>query len=96
MEKLFGNDPHVQPLLGGGRRQARYIDAMRSGRTSNRKITSQRDVKTALLLRRDPPGPAVYEVTAGGRPVPLRFTATGRRGRGARFVSWQSTVLPNQ
>ncbi len=80
--------------------KAKYIDAMRSGRTKYRKMTPNSDVKTrtygclAIIT-----GTAVYEVTAGGqdRTVPLRFTAIwAKRPSGIEFVSWQSTGIPNQ
>ncbi len=78
--------------------KAKYIEAMRSGRTKYRTMTPNADVKTrtygciAIIT-----GTAVYEVTAGGqdRTVPLRFTAIwAKRASGPEFVSWQSTGIP--
>jgi hypothetical protein len=100
MEKLFGNDLTYNHSSAASDDKAKYIDAMRSGRTKYRKMTPNRDVKTrtygcvAIIT-----GTAVYEVTSGGqdRTVPLRFTAIwAKRPSGAEFVSWQSTGIPNQ
>jgi hypothetical protein len=100
MEKLFGNDLTYNHSSAATDDKARYIDAMRSGRTKYRKMTPNGDVKTrtygcvAIIT-----GTAVYEVTAGGqdRTVPLRFTAIwAKRPSGLEFVSWQSTGIPNQ
>lgn len=100
MEKLFGNDLTYNHSSSATDDKAKYIDAMRSGRTKYRKMTPNGDVKTrtygciAIITRT-----AVYEVTAGGqnRTVPLRFTAIwAQRGSGPEFVSWQSTGIPNQ
>jgi hypothetical protein len=100
MEKLFGNDLTYNHSSAASDDKAKYIDAMRSGRTKYRKMTPNQDVKTrtygcvAIIT-----GTAVYEVTAGGqdRTVPLRFTAIwAKRASGPEFVSWQSTGIPNQ
>ena len=100
MEKLFGNDLTYTHSSAASDDKAKYIDAMRSGRTKYRKMTPNNDVKTrtygcvAIIT-----GTAVYEVTSGGqdRTVPLRFTAIwAKRPSGAEFVSWQSTGIPNQ
>ena len=100
MEKLFGNDLTYNHSSAASDDKAKYIDAMRSGRTNYRKMTPNPDLKTrtygciAIIT-----GTAVYEVTAGGqdRTVPLRFTAIwAKRSSGAEFVSWQSTGIPNQ
>jgi hypothetical protein len=100
MEKLFGNDLTYNHSSAASDDKAKYIDAMRSGRTKYRKMTPNGDVKTrtygcvAIIT-----GTAVYEVTAGGqdRTVPLRFTAVwAKRPSGLEFVSWQSTGLPAQ
>ena len=100
MEKLFGNDLTYNHSSAASDDKAKYIDAMRSGRTKYRKMTPNPDVKTrtygcvAIIT-----GTAVYEVTSGGqdRTVPLRFTAIwAKRPSGAEFVSWQSTGIPNQ
>ena len=100
MEKLFGNDLTYNHSSAASDDKAKYIDAMRSGRTKYRKMTPNNDVKTrtygcvAIIT-----GTAVYEVTSGGqdRTVPLRFTAIwAKRPSGAEFVSWQSTGIPNQ
>lgn len=100
MEKLFGNDLTYNHSSAASDDKAKYIDAMRSGRTKYRKMTPNADVKTrtygcvAIIT-----GTAVYEVTAGGqdRTVPLRFTAIwAKRPSGLEFVSWQSTGLPAQ
>jgi hypothetical protein len=100
MEKLFGNDLTYNHSSAASDDKAKYIDAMRSGRTKYRKMTPNSDVKTrtygcvAIIT-----GTAVYEVTSGGqdRTVPLRFTAIwAKRSSGAEFVSWQSTGIPNQ
>jgi hypothetical protein len=100
MEKLFGNDLTYNHSSAASDDKAKYIDAMRSGRTKYRKMTPNPDVKTrtygcvAIIT-----GTAVYEVTAGGqdRTVPLRFTAIwAKRASGPEFVSWQSTGIPNQ
>ena len=100
MEKLFGNDLTYNHSSAVSDDKAKYIDAMRSGRTKYRKMTPNGDVRTrtygciAIIT-----GTAVYEVTAGGqdRTVPLRFTAIwAKRPSGLEFVSWQSTGIPNQ
>ena len=100
MDKLFGNDLTYNHSSAASDDKAKYIDAMRSGRTNYRKMTPNRDVKNrtygcvAIIT-----GTAVYEVTAGGqdRTVPLRFTAIwAKRPSGLEFVSWQSTGIPNQ
>jgi len=98
MEKLFGNDLTYNHSSAASDDKAKYIDAMRSGRTKYRKMTPNSDVTTrtygclAIIT-----GTAVYEVTAGGqdRTVPLRFTAIwAKRPSGPQFVSWQSTGIP--
>ena len=98
MEKLFGNDLTYNHSSAASDDKAKYIDAMRSGRTKYRKMTPNSDVTTrtygclAIIT-----GTAVYEVTAGGqdRTVPLRFTAIwAKRPSGPQFVSWQSTAIP--
>jgi hypothetical protein len=98
MEKLFGNDLTYNHSSAATDDKAKYIDAMRSGRTKYRKMTPNSDVTTrtygclAIIT-----GTAVYEVTAGGqdRTVPLRFTAIwAKRASGVEFVSWQSTGIP--
>ncbi len=98
MEKLFGNDLTYNHSSAASDDKAKYIDAMRSGRTKYRKMTPNSDVTTrtygclAIIT-----GTAVYEVTAGGqdRTVPLRFTAIwAKRPSGLEFVSWQSTGIP--
>ena len=98
MEKLFGADLTYNHSSAVSDDKAKYIDAMRSGRTKYRKMTPNSDVKTrtygcvAIII-----GTAVYEVTAGGqdRTVPLRFTAIwAKRPSGLQFVSWQSTGIP--
>ena len=100
MEKLFGNDLTYNHSSAASDDKAKYIEAMRSGRTKYRTMTPNADVKTrtygciAIIT-----GTAVYEVTAGGqdRTVPLRFTAIwAKRPSGLEFVSWQSTGIPNQ
>ena len=100
MEKLFGNDLTYNHSSSASDDKAKYIDAMKSGRTKYRKMTPNADVRTrtygciAIIT-----GTAVYEVTAGGqdRTVPLRFTAIwAKRPSGLEFVSWQSTGIPNQ
>jgi len=100
MEKLFGNDLTYNHSSSASDDKAKYIDAMKSGRTKYRKMTPNGDVRTrtygciAIIT-----GTAVYEVTAGGqdRTVPLRFTAIwAKRPSGLEFVSWQSTGIPNQ
>jgi hypothetical protein len=100
MDKLFGNDLTYNHSSAASDDKAKYIDAMRSGRTKYRKMTPNGDVKTraygciAIIT-----GTAVYEVTAGGqdRTVPLRFTAIwAKRPSGLEFVSWQSTGMPSQ
>jgi hypothetical protein len=100
MDKLFGNDLTYNHSSAASDDKAKYIDAMRSGRTKYRKMTPNGDVKTraygciAIIT-----GTAVYEVTAGGqdRTVLLRFTAIwAKRPSGLEFVSWQSTGIPNQ
>lgn len=98
MEKLFGNDLTYNHSSAASDDKAKYIDAMRSGRTKYRKMTPNADLKTgtygclAIIT-----ATAVYEVTAGGqdRSVPLRFTAIWvKRPWGLEFVSWQSTGIP--
>ena len=98
MDKLFGNDLTYNHSSAASDDKAKYIDAMRSGRTKYRKMTPNGDLKTrtygclAIIT-----GTAVYEVTAGGqdRSVPLRFTAIwAKRPAGIEFVSWQSTGIP--
>ena len=98
MEKLFGNDLTYNHSSAASDDKAKYIDAMRSGRTKYRTMKPNGDVKTrtygciAIIT-----GTAVYEVTAGGqdRTVPLRFTAIwAKRPSGVEFVSWQSTGIP--
>jgi hypothetical protein len=98
MEKLFGNDLTYNHSSAAGDDKAKYIDAMRSGRTKYRTMKPNADLKTctygciAIIT-----GTAVYEVTAGGqdRTVPLRFTAIwAKRASGVEFVSWQSTGIP--
>jgi len=98
MEKLFGNDLTYNHSSAASDDKAKYIDAMRSGRTKYRTMKSNADLKTrtygciAIIT-----GTAVYEVTAGGqdRTVPLRFTAIwAKRPSGVEFVSWQSTGIP--
>jgi hypothetical protein len=100
MDKLFGNDLTYNHSSAASDDKAKYIDAMRSGRTKYRKMTPNGDLKTrtygclAIIT-----GTAVYEVTSGGqdRTVPLRFTAIwAKRPSGVEFVSWQSTGIPNQ
>ena len=100
MDKLFGADLTYNHSSAVSDDKAKYIDAMRSGRTKYRKMAPNPDVKTrtygciAIIT-----GTAVYEVTAGGqdRTVPLRFTAIwAKRPSGLEFVSWQSTGIPNQ
>ena len=98
MDKLFGNDLTYNHSSAASDDKAKYIDAMRSGRTKYRKMTPNGDLKTrtygclAIIT-----GTAVYEVTSGGqdRTVPLRFTAIwAKRPSGIEFVSWQSTGIP--
>jgi Domain of unknown function (DUF4440) len=98
MEKLFGNDLTYNHSSAATDDKAKYIDAMRSGRTKYRKMTPNSDLTTrtygclAIIT-----GTAVYEVTSGGqdRTVPLRFTAVwAKRPSGLEFVSWQSTGIP--
>ena len=98
MEKLFGNDLTYNHSSSASDDKAKYIEAMRSGRTKYRKMTPNSDVTTrtygclAIIT-----GTAVYEVTSGGqdRTVPLRFTAIwAKRPSGLEFVSWQSTGIP--
>jgi len=98
MEKLFGNDLTYNHSSAASDDKAKYIDAMRSGRTKYREMKPNADLKTrtygciAIIT-----GTAVYEVTAGGqdRTVPLRFTAIwAKRPSGLEFVSWQSTGIP--
>ena len=100
MDKLFGNDLMYNHSSAASDDKAKYIDAMRSGRTKYRVMTPNNDVVTrtygcvAIIT-----GTAVYEVTSGGqdRAVPLRFTAIwAKRPSGPEFVSWQSTGIPNQ
>src|SRR6266704_6841226 len=45
MEKLFGNDLTYNHSSGASDDKAKYIDAMRSGRTKYRKMTPNSDVK---------------------------------------------------
>ena len=98
MEKLFGNDLTYNHSSAASDDKAKYIDAMRSGRTKYRAMAPNSDVKTrtygciAIIT-----GTAVYEVTSAGqdRTVPLRFTAIwAKRPSGLEFVSWQSTGIP--
>ena len=98
MEKLFGNDLTYNHSSAVSDDKAKYIDAMRSGRTKYNKMTPNDDLKTrtygclAIIT-----GTAVYEVTSAGqdRSVPLRFTAIwAKRPSGIEFVSWQSTGIP--
>jgi uncharacterized protein DUF4440 len=98
MEKLFGSDLTYNHSSAASDDKAKYIDAMRSGRTKYRTMKPNGDLKTrtygciAIIT-----GTAVYEVTAGGqdRTVPLRFTAIwAKRPSGVEFVSWQSTGIP--
>ena len=98
MEKMFGNDLTYNHSSAATDDKAKYIEAMRSGRTKYRKMTPNNDLKTrtygclAIIT-----GTAVYEVTSGGqdRTVPLRFTAIwAKRPGGLQFVSWQSTGIP--
>ena len=98
MEKLFGNDLTYNHSSAATDDKAKYIEAMRSGRTKYRTMTPNSDVTTrtygclAIIT-----GTAVYEVTSGGqdRTVPLRFTAIWvKRPSGPEFVSWQSTGIP--
>ena len=98
MDKLFGNDLTYNHSSAATDDKAKYIDAMRSGRTKYRKMTPNNDVTTrtygclAIIT-----GTAVYEVTSAGqdRSVPLRFTAIwAKRPSGIEFVSWQSTSIP--
>ena len=98
MEKLFGNDLPYNHSSAVSDDKAKYIDAMRSGRTKYSTMKPNADVKTrtygciAIIT-----GTAVYEVTAGGqdRTVPLRFTAIlAKRPSGVEFVSRQSTGIP--
>ena len=98
MEKLFGSDLTYNHSSAATDDKAKYIDAMRSGRTKCRTMTPNSDVKArtygciAIIT-----GTAVYEVTSAGqeRTVPLRFTAIwAKRPSGLEFVSWQSTGIP--
>jgi Domain of unknown function (DUF4440) len=98
MEKMFGSDLTYNHSSAATDDKAKYIDAMRSGRTKYRKMTPNSDVTTrtygclAIIT-----GTAVYEVTSSGqeRTVPLRFTAIwAKRPSGLEFVSWQSTGIP--
>ena len=98
MEKLFGSDLTYNHSSSATDDKAKYIDAMRSGRTKYRKMTPNADVTTraygcvAIIT-----GTAINEVTAAGqdRTVPLRFTAIwAKRPSGLEFVSWQSTGIP--
>jgi hypothetical protein len=98
MEKMFGKDLTYNHSSAATDDKAKYIDAMRSGRTKYRTMTPNTDVKTrtygciAIIT-----GTAVYEVTSAGqeRTVPLRFTAIwAKRPSGLEFVSWQSTGIP--
>src|SRR3989442_3566890 len=94
MEKLFGNDLTYNHSSSASDDKAKYIDAMRSGRTKYRKMTPNSDVTTrtygclAIIT-----GTAVYEVTAGGqdRTLPLRFTAIWAQQPGRlQFVAGQA------
>lgn len=98
MDKMFGNDLTYNHSSSATDDKAKYIDAMRSGRTKYRKMTPNGDVTMrtygclAIIT-----GTAVYEVTSAGqdRVVPLRFTAIwAKRPSGLEFVSWQSTGIP--
>jgi hypothetical protein len=98
MDRLFGSDLTYNHSSAASDDKAKYIDAMRSGRTKYRKMTPNNDLTTrtygclAIIT-----GTAVYEVTSGGqdRSVPLRFTAIwAKRPAGIQFVSWQSTGIP--
>ena len=98
MEKMFGSDLVYNHSSAATDSKATYIDNMRSGRTTYRKMTPNGDLKArtygclAIIT-----GTAVYEVTSGGqdRSVPLRFTAIwAKRPAGLEFVSWQSTGIP--
>ena len=98
MDKLFGSDLTYNHSSAASDDKAKYIDAMRSGRTKYRKMTPNGDVTTrtygciAIIT-----GTAVYEVTSSGqdRTVPLRFTAIwAKRTSGPEFVSRQSTGIP--
>jgi hypothetical protein len=98
MERLFGNDLTYNHSSAASDDKARYIDAMRSGRTKYRKMTPNSDVNTrtygciAIIT-----GTAVYEVTTGGqdRTLLLRYTTIwAKRPSGLEFVSWQSTGIP--
>jgi hypothetical protein len=98
MDKLFGNDLTYNHSSAATDDKAKYIDAMRSGRTKYRAMTPNNDLTTrtygclAIIT-----GTAVYEVTSAGqdRTVPLRFTAIwAKRPSGLEFVSWQSTGIP--
>lgn len=100
MERLFGNDLTYNHSSAATDDKARYIDAMRSGRTKYRKMTPNGDTKTrtygclAIIT-----GTAVYDVTTGGqdRTLPLRYTTIwAKRPSGLEFVSWQSTGIPSK
>jgi hypothetical protein len=100
MDKLFGSDLTYNHSSSATDDKAKYIDAMRSGRTKYRKMTPNADVTTrtfgcvAIIT-----GTAIYEVTSAGqdRTVPLRFTAIwAKRPSGLEFVSWQSTGIPQR
>ena len=98
MEKLFGNDLVYNHSSAVSDDKAKYIDAMRSGRTKYREMKPNGDTQArtfgclAIIT-----GTAVYEVTSAGqdRTVPLRYTAIwAKRANGLEFVSWQSTGIP--
>src|SRR5947208_15998154 len=98
MAKLFGNDLTYNHSSAATDDKAKYIEAMRSGRTKYRTMTPNSDVKTrtygCLAIST---GTAVYEVTPGGqdRTVPLRVTAIRvARPPGPELASWQSTGIP--
>ena len=77
MEKMFGNGLTYNHSSAATDGRAKYIEAMRSGRTKYRTMTANYDVKTrtygclAIIT-----GTAVYEVTSDGqdRTLPLRVT----------------------
>src|SRR6266568_4049012 len=79
MEKLFGNDLTYNHSSAASDDKAKYIDAMRSGRTKYRKMTPNSDLTTR----------------SQDRTVPLRFTAIwAKRPGGLQFVLWQATRSP--
>ena len=98
MEKLFGKDLVYNHSSSASDDKAKYIDAMRSGRTKYRKMTPNGDLQTRTFgCLGIITGTAVYEVTSAGqdRTVPLRFTAIwAKRPSGLEFVSWRSTGIP--